>query len=128
MDMMEASTFKEGSSSTSMADVKQASHTHIMTLWQRRWTIAHVAEVGREYYRYVPSITTKKYLDQPPRQSYSRILQLQTGYNILNHYRSKLGQTESNLCQCGQVEDTEHFLLQCPLQEDPCNILARNLG
>ena len=56
----EACTFKEGSTSTSMADVKQASHTHIMTLWQRRWTIA---EVGREYYRYIPSITTKKYLD-----------------------------------------------------------------
>ena len=121
----EASTFKEGSSSFSMADVKQASHTHIMTLWQRRWTIA---EVGREYYRYVPSITTKKYLDQPTRQSYSRILQLQTGYNILNQYRSKLGQTESNLCQCGKVEDTEHFLLQCQLQEEPRNILARNLG
>ena len=121
----EASTFKEGSSSFSMADVKQASHTHIMTLWQRRWTIA---EVGREYYRYVPSITTKKYLDQPTRQSYSRVLQLQTGYNILNQYRSKLGQTESNLCQCGKVEDTEHFLLQCPLQEEPRNILARNLG
>ena len=61
-----ASTFKEGSSSTSMADVRQASHTHIMTLWQRRCTIA---EVGREYYRYVPSITTKKYLDKPTRQS-----------------------------------------------------------
>ena len=121
----EAIAFKEGSSSTSMADVKQASHTHIMTLWQRRWTIA---VVGRQYYRYVPSITTKKYLDQPTRQSYSRILQLQTGYNILNQYRSKLGQTESNLCQCGQVENTEHFLLQCPLQEEPRNILARNLG
>ena len=70
----------------------------------------------------------KEILGQSTRQSYSRILQLQTGYNILNQYRSKLGQTESNLCQCGQVEDTEHFLLECPIQEEPRNILARNLG
>ena len=36
--------------------------------------------------------------------------------------------SECSLCQCGQVEDTEHYLLQCPLQEEPRNILARNLG
>ena len=41
---------------------------------------------------------------------------------------SKLGQAESSLCKCGQVEDTEHFLRQCPLQEETHNILARNLG
>ena len=121
----EASTFKEGSGSTSMADVKIASHTYTMTLWQRRWNIA---EVGREYYKYYPSITAQRHFDLPTKQSYSRIIQLQTGYSVLNQYRFKLGQTESSLCQCGQVEDTEHYLLQCPLQEEPRNILARNLG
>ena len=108
-----------------MADVKIASHTYTMTLWQRRWNIA---EVGREYYKYYPSITAQRHFDLPTKQSYSRIIQLQTGYSVLNQYRSKLGQSESSLCQCGQVEDTEHYLLQCPLQEEPRNILARNLG
>ena len=125
----EASTFKEGSGSTSMADVKLASHTHIMSLWQHRWSIA---EVGKEFFKYSPYISTQRHFDQPTKQSYSRILQLQTGYNVLNQYRSKLGLTESSLCQCGQVEDTEHYLLQCPLQEEPRNILAvtwdRNLA
>ena len=121
----EASTFKEGSGSTSMADVKLASNTHVMSLWQHRWSIA---EVGREFFKYSPYISTQRHFDQLTKQSYSRILQLQTGYNVLNQYRSKLGQTESSLYQCGQVEDTEHYLLQCPLQEEPHNILARNLG
>ena len=58
----EASTFPEGSKSTSVADVKLASHTHIMTLWQRRWDLT---EVGRVFYKYFPSIDTKRPFDQP---------------------------------------------------------------
>ena len=53
----EASTFPEGSKSTSMADVKLASHAHIMTLWQRRWDLT---EVGRVFYKYFPSIDTRE--------------------------------------------------------------------
>ena len=92
-----------------MAAVKLASHTHTMTQWQRHWNIA---EVGREYFKYVPSITAQRRFDLPTKQAYSRILPLQRGYNGLNQYRSKLGQTESILCKCGHAEDTEYFLLQ----------------
>ena len=70
----------------------------------------------------------QRHVDLPTKQAYSRLLQLQTGYKLLNLYSSKLGQTKSSLCKCGQVEDTEHVLLRCPLQEKPRNILARNLG
>ena len=63
------------------------------------------------FYKYFPLIDTKRPFDQPSKESYNRILQLQTGYNTLNDYRSKLGQVESNLCKCGQVENIEHFLL-----------------
>ena len=121
----EASTFPEGSKSTSMADVKLASHVHIMTLWQRRWDLT---EVGRVFDKYFPSIDTKRPFDQPSKDSYSKILQLQIGYKTLNDYRSELGQVESNLCKCGQVENTEHFLLQCQLQEESRNIMSRDLG
>ena len=75
----EASKFKEGSSSTSMAEVNLASTQHIMSLWQRRWDIA---EVGREYYKYIPQVTMKRQFDIPTKQAYSRILQLQTGLNL----------------------------------------------
>ena len=108
-----------------MVDVKLASHTHTMPQWQHRWNIA---EVGREYFKYVLSITTQRHLDLLTKQAYRRTLQRQTGYNTLNQYKSKLGQIGSSLCKCGQVEDTEHFLLQCPLQEKSRNTLERNLG
>ena len=44
------------------------------------------------------------------------------------NYRSKLNQTLTNRCSCGQVEDTEHYLLQCPLQDIHRDVMARNLG
>ena len=46
------------------------------------------------------------------------MLQLRTGYSQLNDYKQKLGQVESNRCECGVVENTEHFLLECQLYED----------
>ena len=73
-----------------MADVKLASHTHTMPQWQHCWNIA---EVGREYmyFKYVLSITPQRHLDLPIKQAYSRMLQLQTAYNILNQYKVSKG-------------------------------------
>ena len=39
-------------------------------------------------------------------------------HSQLKDYRKKLGQVESNRCECGEVENTEHFLLECQLYDD----------
>ena len=66
--------------------------------------------------------------DKPTRTAFSQILQLQTGYSQLNKYRHKLGLSKTNQCECGQVETTEHYLIECPLQELPRNRMAMALG
>ena len=58
---------------------------------------------------------------------FKQILQLRTGYSILNHYRHKLGQCASGLCECGQMETVQHYLLQCQLYEEERNILYNRL-
>ena len=58
---------------------------------------------------------------------FKQILQLRTGYSILNDYRHKLGQCESGLCECGQMETVQHYLLQCQLYEEERNILYNRL-
>ena len=121
----EASLFTDERKTTSICDIKAASQTHTLSLWQRRW---ETTDVGRTYHKYQPKVNTKRVHDQPTKEAYSRILQLQTGYTYLNDYRSKINQTQSNKCICGQVETTEHYLLQCPLQDVPRDIMARNLG
>ena len=76
----------------------QATH---LTLWQRRWDLI---EVGRVFYKYFFLIAIKRPFDQPPKESYSWILQLWTSCSTLSDSRSKLGQDfESSLCMCRQV-------------------------
>ena len=56
--------------------------------------------------------------DFPDHQGFILLLQLRTGYSQLNDYRKKLGQVESNWCECGEVKNTEHFLVECQLYDD----------
>ena len=35
-----------------------------------------------------------------------------------NGYRHKLGQYESGLCECAQMETVQHYLLQCQLYDE----------
>lgn len=42
------------------------------------------------------------------------LAQLRKGYCMLNAYLFKIGQVDSELCECGNKETVEHFLLECP--------------
>ena len=45
------------------------------------------------------------------------IVRLRIGHVGLRQYLHKTNQAEDNKCDCGEEEDTEHFLLWCPLYE-----------
>ena len=66
-------------------------------------------------------------MDFPNTMIFKQILQLRMGYSILNGYRHKLGQSESGLCECGQMETVQHYLLQCQLYEGERGILFDRL-
>ena len=46
---------------------------------------------------------------------YRNIAKLRLGYNKLKEYQFKIGISDSNLCECGQIESVEHYLLNCEL-------------
>ena len=102
-----------------------ASKKYVKSLWQKRWDNS---ETGRTYHSYFPKVDATRLFDNPTRTAFSQILQLKTGYSQLNEYRHKLGQAKTNQCECGQVETTEHYLIECPLQEQPRNHMAMALG
>ena len=110
----EAETFTDDRKFTSIADIKMASKKYVTSLWQKRWDNS---ETGRTYHSYFPKVDATRLFDNPTRTAFSQILQLQTGYSQLNEYRHKLGQAKTNQCECGQVETMEHYLIECPLQE-----------
>ena len=41
------------------------------------------------------------------------LLQLQSGYCKLKEYQHKIGIVDSPLCECGTIEDIQHFLFEC---------------
>ena len=105
-----------------------ASKEYVISLWQKSWDNS---DTGRTYHNYFPKVDATRLFDHPTRTAFSQILQLQTGYsqlNVLNDYRHKLGLSKTNQCECGQVETTEHYLIEFPLQELPRNRMPMALG
>ena len=55
------------------------------------------------------------------------ILQLQSGYCRLKEYQNKVGIADSPTCECGAIEDVQHFLLECPNYHVPRETLRQSL-
>ena len=111
----EAQDLDQNTSVLTNQDIKKAARDSIMDKWQDKWNISNT---GREYFQYRPQILPKPRYDFPDHRGFVLLLQLRTGNSQLNDYKQKLGQVESNRCECGEVENTEHFLLECQLYED----------
>ena len=106
----EAATMKSDTDVVTMADIKQAAIKMGLSQLQRQW---ESTESGRSLFKYKPYVTDKSQIDFPTTISYRNIAKLRLGYNKLRDYQFKLGVSDSNLCECGQTETVEHYLLHC---------------
>ena len=97
---------EEETSVVTVQDIKRHARASIRRKWQHRWDIG---EFGRDFYLCKPFLDSNPRLDFPNTRMFKQILQLRTGYSILNDYRHKLGQCESGLCECGQMETVQHY-------------------
>ena len=111
---VEAKDLEEETSVVTVQDIKRHARASIRRKWQQRWDIS---EFGRDFYLCKPFLVSNPRLDFPNTRMFKQILQLRTGYSMLNDYRHKLGQCESGLCECGQ----------CQLYEEERNILYNRL-
>ena len=106
----EAESVLDENNCISLAEFKQAAKALGLSMWQRQWD---VSEKGRFLYGLKPKVNKKTIFDFPDRKQYSLIAQLRIGYAKLNDYLNKIGVSETSKCSCGEVETTEHYLLQC---------------
>lgn len=106
----EAATMKSETQVVTIADVKQAAIKMGLSQWQRQWSSS---ETGRSLFKYKPNVTDKSLIDIPNMVSYRNIAKLRLGYNKLKDYQHKIGNTDNNKCECGQIETVEHYLLEC---------------
>ena len=93
-----------------MADIKQAAIKLGLSQWQRQW---ESSETGRSLFKYNPRVLDKSKIDIPDTKSYRNIAKLRLGYNKLKDYQHKIGNTDNNLCTCGEIETAEHYLISC---------------
>ena len=108
----EAATMKSDTDVVSMEDIKQAAVKLGLSQWQRQW---EASETGRSLFSYKPNITGLSQIDFPNTVSNGNIAKLGLGYNKLKDYQYKIGISDSNLCECGEMETVEHYLLHCEL-------------
>jgi hypothetical protein len=88
-----------------VSDVKQAVKTSTKIKWQNGWTIS---ESGRQLYDLIPMVGNANHLDMPNPQ---------IGYSRLSKYRNNIGQSLTPLCDCGEEETTEHYILHCHIYD-----------
>ena len=97
-DTEQARYIPEETRTVTIQNNKVATHKACLARWQSRWMNA---STGRQYHGY----------DFPDKATFNRILQLQTGYPILNaHPQKSWSERISSVCACGCPETTELFI------------------
>ena len=108
--LSEAATFSDETQTVTMADVNQSATLMGLSQWQRQWGSS---DSGRSLFKYKPKVSDKSFRDIPNVKSYRNIAKLKQEYNNFKEYQHKIGNTDTNLCECGDVETLEHYLRNC---------------
>ena len=85
-----------------------------------------MSEKGRHLFTHIPAVKLNKG-EFGSLKNQTAILQLQSGYCGSNEYQNKVGIADSPTCECGAIEDVQHFLLECPNYHVPRETLRRSL-
>ena len=110
---MDAKELEEETTVVIVKDNKRHARASIQKKWQQRWDIG---DFDRDFYLCTQILDGNPRLDFPNTRMFKHTLQLRNGYIMLNDCRHKLGQRESGLCECGQMETVQLYLLQCQHQ------------
>ena len=105
------------------SDVKSSARESVNIKWQRRW---EVSEKGSHLFTHRPGVKLNS-VEFGSLKNQRAILQRQSGYCRLREYQNKVETADSPTCECGAIEDAQHFLLECPNYHVPREILKWSL-
>lgn len=61
------------------------------------------------------------------RRHITTIIRMRTGHCLTNEHKFRIGLSDTPQCECGQVEDLNHLIFDCPINEIPDFDLYREL-
>jgi ribonuclease HI len=85
-----------------------------MEEWRRMINMTTTGRFTKDLDGAIPQKHTKRLYDNLTRADASILSQLRTNKSRLNASLAPIGAAECETCECGQVETTRHFLLECP--------------
>ena len=113
----------DSSQPISQSDIKKSTKDAMDIKWQRRWEITDKA---RQLFELRPTAASKT-IDYRGTTNQRTLLQLQSGHTSLRDHLHRLGCKEDPLCNCGEPETLEHFLIHCPKYESTREALVSNI-
>jgi len=113
----------DSSQPISQSDIKKSTKDAMDIKWQRRWEITDKA---RQLFELRP-LAASKTIDYRGTTNQRTLLQLQSGHTSLRDHLHRLGCKEDPLCNCGEPETLEHFLIHCPKYESAREALVSNI-
>jgi hypothetical protein len=94
--------------------------------WAKEWSAATTGAGLRAIARSPPGPSFSRFHAQLTRRQSTLLSRLRTGVCDLGAYRAHFD-PDKELCECGEVESREHFLLLCPLYAAPRATLLSEL-
>lgn len=96
----------------------QAAQERAHKQWAAQWKISDKGHHLRSIDTAQPGPHVRHLYDKLPRSQAGLLAQMRTGHCWLNQHRKRIGLTDSEKCECGEVESISHVLLDCPLLQD----------
>ena len=88
-----------------------------MERWQEEW-----ARHYTHLHQFITEPSTKPPGTQLDRKAFVLVNRLRTGWAKTAEYLHKIGVTDSQLCQCGLIQDIDHIIYECPIMKAPNGI------
>lgn len=85
--------------------------------WQLEWQNTTRVK-GRWYAGFQPFFPKKPWFSKFPysgRRHITTIIRMRTGHCLTSEHKFRIGVADNPLCECGQIEDLNHLIFDCPI-------------
>jgi ribonuclease HI len=101
----------------------------IFEMWQQRWETSVMEEgKGTALFSIKNTIQLWPWASHSSRAVETGVARLRVGHVGLAQHLHRFGMADAPLCECGEIENVAHYLLECALHDEERTTLATSLS